>query len=59
MRTEDQIKRKLHELTQLLENSQDEQRKTVVRAQIEMLEWVVNNPTGAYHWEDAESDQTK
>lgn len=52
MRTEDQIKRKLHELTQLLENCEDEQRAASVKAQIEMLEWVIYNPTGAYHFED-------
>lgn len=52
MRTEDQIKRKLHELTELLQNCQNEQQTLAVKAQIEMLEWVVNNPTGAYHFED-------
>jgi len=59
MRTEDQIKRKLHELTQLLQHSQDEQRVNIVNAQIQMLEWVLNNPTGAYHWEDADVNQSK
>jgi hypothetical protein len=54
MRTEDQVKRKQHELTQLLQNCQDEQRISTVKAQIEMLDWVMNNPTGAYHFEDME-----
>lgn len=54
MRTEDQIKSKVHELSELLENCHSEQQMATVRAQIEMLEWVINKPTGAYHFEDME-----
>ncbi|GIP10225.1 hypothetical protein J1TS5_23950 [Paenibacillus macerans] len=46
MRTEDQIKRKLYELKQL---SAKRANDPVVQAQIEMLEWVLNQPIEKYH----------
>lgn len=49
MRTEDQIKRKLYELKNSLQNSTNEERSLLLRAQIEMLEWVLNEPIEKYH----------
>ncbi|WP_178075856.1 hypothetical protein [Paenibacillus oralis] len=46
MRTEDQIKRKLYELKQL---SAKRANDPVVQAQIEILEWVLNQPIEKYH----------
>jgi len=54
MRSEDQVKSKLYELRQLMQNSQDEMRLATVQAQIEMLEWALHNPTEIYHIEDLE-----
>lgn len=51
MRTEDQIKRKLYELNSLIQNSTNEERNTLIRTQIEMLEWVLNEPVEKYHVE--------
>ncbi|MFC4807757.1 hypothetical protein [Paenibacillus sp. GCM10023250] len=45
MRSEDQVKAKLHQLKQLQQAADSD----AVRIQIEMLEWVLNQPTGSYH----------
>lgn len=46
MRTQDQIKTKL---TQLKE-TQKEANTQELKLQIEMLEWVLDEPTSQYHW---------
>ncbi|MEK4252079.1 hypothetical protein [Paenibacillus sp. FSL W7-1287] len=54
MRSEDQIKSKVYELNQLIQNSQDPLQLATIKAQIEMLEWAIHNPTEPYHIEDLE-----
>ncbi|MGG6311816.1 hypothetical protein [Paenibacillus macerans] len=46
MRTEDQVKRKLIELKQLLAVREND---PVIQAQVDMLEWILNQPTEKYH----------
>ncbi|MBA2938590.1 hypothetical protein HZF08_09755 [Paenibacillus sp. CGMCC 1.16610] len=52
MRSEDQIKRMMHQLEQMVQrlnpaDNADEIKE--IRAKIEMLEWVLNAPVGKYH----------
>jgi hypothetical protein len=52
MRTEDQIKRKINELKVLLDRAENTNQVllyTVCDSQIEILDWVLNNPTEKYH----------
>ncbi|MNI53230.1 hypothetical protein D3C73_1080530 [compost metagenome] len=52
MRSEDQIKRMVNQLGQTLQqlNSADNAEEiNEIRAQIEILEWVLNAPVGKYH----------
>lgn len=55
MRTENQIKRKLHELNTRKESlkSRDDtaaaEQIDRLEEQIMLLEWVLNEPTGSYH----------
>jgi hypothetical protein len=52
MRTYDQIQSKINELKILLNRSESTNQVTlytVCDSQIEILEWVLNQPTGNYH----------
>jgi hypothetical protein len=52
MRSEDQIKRMINQLEQTaqqLNSADNEEEINVIRAKIEILEWVLNAPVGKYH----------
>lgn len=52
MRSEDQIKRMIHQLEQTaqrLSSADNAEEVTAIRSQIEILEWVLNAPIGKYH----------
>jgi|GEM_PF-1895562 len=54
MRSEDQIRSKIYELNQLLQINEDPLRLATLKAQVEMLEWAIHNPTEMYRIEDLE-----
>ncbi|MBP1964201.1 hypothetical protein [Paenibacillus aceris] len=52
MRSEDQIKRMIHQLEQTAQqlNSEDNAEEIIeIRSKIEILEWVLHAPGGKYH----------
>jgi len=51
MRSEDQIKRMIIQLQQMMQRLDPAQEQEIkeIRGKIEMLEWVLDAPTGKYH----------